>query len=83
MDVDHRVGTVIQTRASGCRHHWLLSEPRQGVVRGVCKRCGARREYPAYPEWGELYEDYDEVAPPVLAGTMARLMGERLRDEQD
>lgn len=83
MDVDHRAGTVIQTRASACRHHWLLSEPRQGVVQGVCKRCGARREYPAYPEWSELYNGYDEVALTAPAGRMARLMAERLRDEQD
>jgi hypothetical protein len=74
---------VIQTRASTCRHHWLLSEPRQGVVQGVCKRCGARREYPACPDWSELYNDYDEVALAAPVGSTLRRASERLRDEED
>jgi hypothetical protein len=73
---------MIQTRASACRHHWLLSEPRQGIVRGVCKRCGARREYPAYPE-SEMYDDYDDMALPALARSAMARLADRLRDEHD
>ena len=33
--------------ALACAHHWLLSQPAGGVVTGVCKKCSARRSYPA------------------------------------
>ena len=74
---------MIQTKMLACRHHWLLCEPRQGVVRGVCKRCGTRREYPACPEWSELYDDYDEMALTAPVGRVLRRVAERLGDEQD
>jgi hypothetical protein len=31
-----------------CRHHWLLGQPSQGIVRGSCRNCGAERQYPAF-----------------------------------
>jgi hypothetical protein len=33
-----------------CAHHWLLARPADGIVRGVCKKCGAARDYPAQIE---------------------------------
>lgn len=31
-----------------CRHHWLLGQPSEGIVRGNCRNCGAERQYPAF-----------------------------------
>jgi len=36
-----------------CRHHWLLDQPREGWIEGLCKKCGATRRYPA------VIDDYD------------------------
>ena len=44
-----------------CRHHWLLGEPRQGIIPGVCKLCGSRREYPARLEDTERFFDHEEL----------------------
>jgi hypothetical protein len=30
-----------------CLHRWIISTPTQGVSRGVCKFCGAERDYPS------------------------------------
>lgn len=57
---------MVEATASVCRHHWLLSEPRQDVVHGVCIRCGAQRDYPARPEGSDRYDDYEELARPPL-----------------
>jgi hypothetical protein len=37
-----------ESNTSGCRHHWLLGQPTDGFVRGVCRSCGAERDYPAF-----------------------------------
>ena len=29
-----------------CMHHWLIEAPRGKISRGVCKRCGKRRNFP-------------------------------------
>lgn len=57
---------MVEVIISVCRHHWLLSEPRQEVVHGVCIRCGTQRDYPARPEGSERYNDYEELAQPPL-----------------
>ena len=36
-----------------CRHHWVLSPPREGWIDGRCKKCGEKRRYPA------ALDDYD------------------------
>ena len=36
-----------ETPTPECVHHWLLETPDDEVIRGRCKRCGARRDYPA------------------------------------
>lgn len=28
-----------------CRHHWVIDTPAGTTSRGVCKRCGAEREF--------------------------------------
>ena len=35
---------------SPCQHHWLLGQPENGSVSGVCRSCGATRSFPAYLE---------------------------------
>jgi hypothetical protein len=30
-----------------CTHRWLLSAPGKQTVRAICRRCGARKAYPA------------------------------------
>lgn len=44
-----------------CRHHWLLAEPRQGIVRGQCKLCGSHREYPARLDETDRFFDHEEL----------------------
>jgi len=48
--------------ATSCRHHWVLSEPRKGVISGVCKRCRAVRYYPARLEETDRCYDYQDLA---------------------
>ena len=38
--------------ASDCAHHWVLGSPAGAVCQGVCKRCGAEREFSTAPERG-------------------------------
>ena len=45
-----------------CKHHWVLSAPEEEVVRGKCKRCGAKREYPASLEGASRQGMYEEAA---------------------
>lgn len=37
---------------TGCAHHWVLGSPSGAVSLGVCKRCGAEREFSTAPERG-------------------------------
>jgi hypothetical protein len=41
--------TVIEkpdgTEAPSCRHHWLIESPAGSTSVGVCKNCGARKEF--------------------------------------
>lgn len=40
--------------AVGCVHHWLLDAPSGPKIAAECRRCGARREFPAVPAEKEL-----------------------------
>lgn len=66
---------MVQRQATSCIHRWVLGEPHQGVVDGVCRRCGARRRYPSGLEFPEAVPDYEELAVsrPVLAAETTRL----------
>jgi hypothetical protein len=33
-------------RSASCRHHWLIQAPNGATSQGICKRCGARRDFP-------------------------------------
>lgn len=62
-------------RSSPCVHRWVLGEPHNGVIRGVCRRCGARRRYPSGLEFVEAIPDYEELTADrlVLATVSATL----------
>ena len=53
---------MVQSSVASCRHHWLLSEPKRGVIRGVCKHCRAVREYPGRLEGTEGFLDYQDLS---------------------
>jgi hypothetical protein len=42
-------GSAVQEReapaAAECRHHWLIESPHGATSWGMCKLCGARREF--------------------------------------
>ena len=48
-------------QSTPCVHRWVLGEPRRGSIRGVCRRCGARRTYPSGLEFPEAVPDYQEL----------------------
>jgi hypothetical protein len=50
------------TDRATCVHHWVLGLPQENVVRGRCKRCGARRDYPASVEGASREGVYEEAA---------------------
>ena len=33
------------TTESGCRHHWLIESPHGPISMGICKLCGAQKEF--------------------------------------
>ncbi len=53
---------MVQAVATGCRHHWVLTEPRDEVIYAVCKLCQASRRFPARLELTERFDDYRELA---------------------
>ena len=50
-----------QLRTPSCTHRWVLGEPTLESVQGICRRCGARRSYPAGLEYYEAVVDYEEL----------------------
>ena len=52
---------MAQLGARPCTHRWVLGEPTLDSVQGICRRCGARRSYPAGLEYYEAAVDYAEL----------------------
>lgn len=52
-----------ETNGSGpaCRHHWLLGQPTNGWVAGVCRNCRSERLFPAYLETIERSDELPEL----------------------
>jgi hypothetical protein len=46
------------TAVAGCRHHWVLGSPQDGVIKASCRNCGGERVYPA------VLDDLDPKAEP-------------------
>jgi len=57
-----------QTTISICQHHWVLTEPHKDVIDAVCKRCLAKREYPARLETTDRFDDYQELTVGTAGG---------------
>lgn len=68
---------MVQRSAASCRHHWLLSEPKRGVIHGVCKHCRAIRDYPARLETADRFLDHLD-----LSATETRLLDRLQRQVQ-
>lgn len=39
------IAEIKQPEVAGCRHHWLIETPRGATSKGVCKLCGAAKEF--------------------------------------
>lgn len=64
-----------QPRTTACIHRWVLGEPTWESVPGVCRRCGAQRNYPSGLEIAEAVTDYQELdrsRPPRALATPSR-----------
>lgn len=58
-----------------CTHHWVLGEPQPRSIQGVCRRCGARKQYPSVLELPERFSDTqqpDSEIPVLAAAAKAR-----------
>ncbi len=76
--------SVAETSTSTCIHRWILSEPSKGSISGTCRRCGAKRSYPAGiqlpPPPAEPEEEEEVVVEemPALAASIKSLKREAL-----
>lgn len=72
---------MAQTAVRQCRHHWVLSEPRNGSIEAVCRRCNARRRYSDRLELVERFDDYRELtaeSEPIQQWRYQQLMDDPL-----
>ncbi|MBI2869007.1 MAG: hypothetical protein HYX96_04190 [Chloroflexi bacterium] len=37
----------MRTSEADCVHFWKLGQPVKGICRGICKLCGAERDFPS------------------------------------
>lgn len=60
-----------------CVHRWILGQPELGAVHGVCRRCGARRAYPAGLQLPPPPQEDDEAEEaldmPALAAEISSM----------
>jgi hypothetical protein len=42
---ERRSGATASRKASNCIHHWIIEAPNGRESAGVCKHCGARKEF--------------------------------------
>lgn len=55
-----------------CCHHWVIESPKGPTSKGVCKYCGAEREFFNY--WGDFFWEDDisglsNVADTAIPGS--------------
>ena len=64
---------AVRDAGPACVHHWVLSDPQDGIVPGRCKRCGGERTFAARIGDGDRYEDdsTDVAAVSVEPGSLA------------
>jgi len=71
---------VVQSSVVSCRHHWLLSEPKRGVIHGVCKHCRAKRDYPAGLESIDGFLDHQDLS--ASERNLLDLLKRQVQEEQ-
>jgi hypothetical protein len=47
-----------------CIHHWKLASPNGPTVHGICKRCGAERDFPTASD-AVVWQDSDTRAEVI------------------
>jgi hypothetical protein len=51
-----------------CRHYWVIEVANGPASRGVCKYCGAKKEFlNAFPEFNPLRKRNNPLAMPKIA----------------
>jgi hypothetical protein len=56
-----------QTQNEPCRHYWVIEVANGPVSRGVCKYCGARKDfYNTFPEYNPLKKGGNPLKLPRL-----------------
>jgi hypothetical protein len=48
---------------NGCVHHWMLEQPKQGASHGICKLCGAVKDFPSIPPVSDDQHVFSETQP--------------------
>lgn len=61
-----KAGLALDTET--CIHYWDLGTPYDWVVRGVCRKCGAEREFPSDPFEGKEKYGAREPVPKRMKG---------------
>ena len=53
-----------------CCHFWVIVGPKDGISKGVCKRCGAKKEFKSSFIDSQWWSDISRVfsEPPDLIG---------------
>ncbi|MFC1935594.1 hypothetical protein ACFLX9_02385 [Chloroflexota bacterium] len=54
----------VKENVSQCRHHWLIDGPAGPASKGVCRLCGAQRQFSNYLE-RTLWEREPALSEPV------------------
>lgn len=52
---------VVALNGHACVHHWMLADPSEGQIAGYCRRCAAKKVFPASPESTQRFDDYREL----------------------
>ena len=78
-------GEVVEREAeqnSQCLHHWLIESPGGPTSKGVCRVCGAEREFKNYLEGARWEEDDDKGHDLVTAKIAPSLPTDDLQQEE-
>jgi hypothetical protein len=63
-----------------CIHHWQLPSPNGSTVHGICKHCGAERDFPTTSD-AVVWQDTSRRTPHVTVlapGSETRAEGVRI-----
>lgn len=60
--------TLTESPTLVCRHRWFIETPHGATSRGVCRRCGAARDFPNAAE---------DIMPEPVGGFLRRYASDR------